>query len=268
MATVPSSTVLKAFQVLELFAERPLLGAAEAARMLGVPRASVHRLLVTLKAAGVVESTAHGQYRLGLRLFELGSLAPLPRRLRDRSILPLQELATRLHLPVNLGVRESTDVLFVEKVQNRDNPFPTRVGQRRPLHATSLGKMLLADAPPEVFANLVQSPLERMTPHTLADPGQLRRDLKVVRTTGLAYNRQESRLGLVAIATRVRNHTGKTVAAVAVSAPAWRYGHNLGVLAGPLRRTAAEIERRLACYPPSTTSRSPGRSNRERIPLV
>jgi len=51
MATVPSSTVLKAFQVLELFAERPLLGAAEAARMLGVPRASVHRLLVTLKAA-------------------------------------------------------------------------------------------------------------------------------------------------------------------------------------------------------------------------
>jgi DNA-binding IclR family transcriptional regulator len=76
MATVPSSTVLKAFQVLELFAERPLLGAAEAARMLGVPRASVHRLLVTLKAAGVAESTAHGQYRLGLRLFELGSLAP------------------------------------------------------------------------------------------------------------------------------------------------------------------------------------------------
>jgi DNA-binding IclR family transcriptional regulator len=127
----------------------------------------------------------------------------------------LQELATRIRLPVNLGVRESTDV----------------------------------------------------TPHTVADPVQLRRDLEAVRTTGLAYNRQESRLGLVAIATRVRNHTGTTVAAVAVSAPAWRYGHNLGVLAGPLRRTAAEIERRLGCHP-VVGDRTTGRANLERIPLV
>lgn len=270
MATAPSSTVLKAFQVLELFAERPRLGAGDAARMLGAPRATVHRLLVTLKAAGVLESTDHGQYRLGLRLFELGSLVPLSRRLRDQSILPLQELATRLRLPVNLGVRDRTDVLFVEKVHHRDNSFPTRVGQRRPLHATSLGKVLLADAPPEIFANLVQSPLERITPHTLADPGRLQRDLEAVRRTGLAYNRQESRLGLVAVATRVRNHAGQTVAAIAVSAPAWRYGHNLGVLARPLRHTAAEIERRLARSPAATDlpAVDHGHLDREWLPLV
>lgn len=73
MATPPSTTVLKAFELLDLFTERSLLGAGEAARLLGAPRASAHRLLVTLRAAGVLESNEQGQYRLGLRLFELGS---------------------------------------------------------------------------------------------------------------------------------------------------------------------------------------------------
>ncbi|MPZ72564.1 MAG: helix-turn-helix domain-containing protein [Nitriliruptorales bacterium] len=249
MATATSSTVLKAFQVLELFAEWPLLGAGDAARLLGAPRASVHRLLVTLKAAGVLESTDHGQYRLGLRLFELGSFAPLRQRLHDQSILPLQQLAAQLRLPVNLGVRDSTDVLFLEKVHHRENTFPTRVGQRRPLHATSLGKVLLAYAPPDVLSTVLESSLPRFTPHTSTDPAHLQRELKDIRNTGLAYNREESRPGLAAVATRVRNHTGKTVAAIGVSAPACRYAHNLAVLVRPLQRTAAEIEHRLGWCP-------------------
>ncbi len=249
MATATSSTVLKAFQVLELFAERPLLGAGDAARLLGAPRATVHRLLVTLKAAGVLESTDRGQYRLGLRLFELGSFAPLRQRLHDQSILPLQQLATQLRLPVNLGVRDGTDVLFLEKVHDREPSFPTRIGQRRPLHATGLGKVLLAYAPPEIVAGVTESTLTRFTPHTATDPARLRRELEQIRRSGLAYNREESRPGLVAVAARVRNHTGKTVAAVGVSAPACRYGHNLAALARPVQRTAAEIEHRLGWYP-------------------
>lgn len=255
MATAPSTTVLKAFQVLELFAERSLLGAGDAARLLGAPRASAHRLLVTLKAAGVLESTDHGQYRLGLRLFELGSFAPLRQRLHDESMLPLEQLVAQVRLPVHLGVRDGTDVLYLEKVHHREADVPARVGQRGPLHATALGKVLLASAPEEILQRVIGAPLPRFTPRTITTPAQLHRDLAEIRSTGVAYEREESRAGLVAVGTRIRNHTGKAIAAIAIPAPACHYGAKLHVLERPLLRAAAEIERRLGwCPAPGTRS--------------
>src|SRR5918992_1232083 len=200
MPTPPSTTVLKAFDLLELFAERPLLGAGEAARLLGAPRASTHRLLVTLKAAGVLESNDRGQYRLGLRLFELGSFAPLRRRLHDESDLLLKRLAADVRLPAHLAVRDGMDLLYLEKVHNHEIDIPTRVGQREPL---------------------------RCTAHTVVEPRRLLGELDRIRDSGTASDREEFCLGVATVGARVRNHTGKVVAAISVAGPVLRHDPRL-----------------------------------------
>jgi DNA-binding IclR family transcriptional regulator len=254
MATPPSTTVLKAFDLLSLFSERPLLGAGEAARLLGAPRASTHRLLVTLKAAGVLESNDRGQYRLGLRLFELGSFAPLRRRLHDESDLLLKRLAADVRLPAHLAVRDGLDLLYLEKIHNHEMDIPTRVGQRAPLHSTAAGKVLLAYAPRTVIERYVTTPLSRFTAHTLVEPRRLLGELDRIRETGIAWDREEFCLGVATVGAPVRNHTGKIVAAISVAGPVLRHDPRLTRVRRPLLATAAEIERRLGWGPVTATA--------------
>lgn len=249
MSTPASTTVLKAFQLLDLFSERPLLGAGEAARLLGTPRASTHRLLVTLRIAGVLESTEDGQYRLGLRLFELGSFAPLRRRLHDEATLPMERLSLQVSLPVHLSVRDGMDLLCVEKVYHRRFDVPTRVGQRAPLHDTAAGKVLLAYAPRTIIERYVAEPMARRTVHTIVEPGRLLSELDRIRDRGLAYERQESCLGVTSVATGVWNHTGKIAAAISVSASTLAECRRLESVERPLLATATEIQRRLGWVP-------------------
>lgn len=249
MATPPSTTVLKAFELLDLFSERPLLGAGEAARLLGVPRASTHRMLVTLRTAGVLESNEHGQYRLGLRLFELGSFAPLRRRLHDESVLPLERLAAEVALPTHLAVRDGGDLLCLEKVYHRTTDVPGRVGQRGPLHATAAGKVLLAYAPRAVVEGYIAEPIVRFTPHTIVEPCRLLTELEAVRDCGLAWEHEESCLGIASVATGIWNRTGKIVAAISVSATTLPDTRRLRSVERVLLTTATEIRRRLGWQP-------------------
>lgn len=249
MTTPASTTVLKAFELLDLFAERPLLGAGEAARLLGAPRASTHRLLVTLRVAGVLESNEDGQYRLGLRLFELGSFAPLRRRLHDEATLPLERLSAQVALPAHLTVRDGTNLLCLEKVHHRQVDVPTRVGQRAPLHDTAAGKVLLAHAPRGVIECYLAEPLSRRTPHTIVEPRRLLAELERIRDRGLAWDHQESCLGVSSVATGVWNHTGKIVAAVSVSAATLSDCRRLKAAERAVLATAGEIQRRLGWRP-------------------
>jgi DNA-binding IclR family transcriptional regulator len=253
MSTPPSTTILKAFELLALFAGRPLLGAGEAARLLGTPRASTHRLLVTLREAGVLESNEQGQYRLSLRLFELGSFAPLRRRLHDRSTLSLERLVADAALPAHLAVRDGNDLLFLEKIHHNRVDLPGRVGQRIPLHATAAGKVLLAHAPRAVLDRYLNEPLRRFTPHTVVEPGRLIAEVERIRERGLAWDREEYCLGIASVATGVWNHTGKIVAAISVSAATLPDGRRLKYAERPLLAAASEIQRRLGWVPDEDT---------------
>lgn len=249
MATPPSSTVLKAFQVLRLFAEHPLIGAGDCARLLGTPRASAHRLLVSLEAAGALESNDAGRYRLALRLFELGAAVPVPRRLHEESHVALERLNDRTALPAHLAVLDEASVLYLEKVHRGADTVPTTVGRRGPPHATAVGKALLAFAGDEALQRVLERELVRYTPHTACDAAALGEQLAQVRRQGVAYEREEMAPGLVSVAAPVRNHFSRVVAAVSVAGPASRYGCRLDELAGPVWTAARTISCRLGWQP-------------------
>ena len=172
----------------------------ELSRRSGLPVATVHRLVRELVRWGALERDDDGTYRVGVRLWEIGSLAPIRAGLRELAIPYMEDLYEATHENVQLAVLDGLDALFVEKISGRDStPIVTRVGGRLPLHATGVGKVLLAYAPPWVLDGLLARGLEALTPRTIVDPAELRRNLDEVRRMGFAYTRDEMTIGSVSV---------------------------------------------------------------------
>src|SRR6185503_1831441 len=137
---------------------------SELARQAGLPLSTAHRLLGELVEWGAVERTDSGYYRIGLRLWELGSLAPRSQGLRERALPFLEDLSRITGENVQLAVREGAELVFVERIAGTGAvPVLTRVGGRFALTATGVGLVLLAHAPVEVQEEVLGSPIERYT---------------------------------------------------------------------------------------------------------
>jgi DNA-binding IclR family transcriptional regulator len=206
----------RAFSLLAAFsAEHRALGVVELSRRTGMPRSTTSRLAARLRDWGALETDAEGRYVVGLRLFEIASLAPRSHGLREVALPYLEDLheVTRQH--VLLAVREGGEALLVERLSARAAvEVAYRVGGRMPLHDTGVGLVLLAGAGPEVreeqFGQL-GSP---------AAVAQLRRRLAQVSRLGVAVFERKRPAPVSSIAAPVRDHTGRSVAAVSVVVPA------------------------------------------------
>lgn len=197
---------------------------AELVRRTGLHKATAHRLTRDLVAARLLDRV-DGGYRLSGGLFELGMRAAVERSLLEIAIPFLQDLYERTHETVHLGVLDGDEVVYVAKLGgHRQADAPSRTGGRMPLHCTGIGKALLAHADPELKHRVLSSPLRRWTPRTIVAPGILARQLETVVETGLAYEFEESAVGIACVAAPVLGITdGKPVAAISVTGPVTRF---------------------------------------------
>ena len=162
---------------------------------------TTYRLASELVAWGGLERVEGGGYRIGLRLWEIGSLAPRGETLREVALPYMNDLYEATHENVHLAVLDGTEALYVEKLSGRRAmPVRTRRGGRLPLHATAVGKVLLAYGPESLFLETVAAGLHRYTAHTIIAPGHLRRALTEIRRTGIAYAREELTVGTLSVA--------------------------------------------------------------------
>jgi DNA-binding IclR family transcriptional regulator len=187
MAETVTGRVLR---VLAAFsAERPELALTEVSRRADLPLSTAHRLVGELAEWGALERGTDGRYRIGLRLWEVGALAPRGLGLRESAMPFLEDLYEVTRQNVQLAVLDGTEVVFVERISGRGAVnVLTRVGGRMPLHATGVGLVLLAHATPELQEQVLASPLRRYTSRTISDPDELRRALAEVRRTGVAVS--------------------------------------------------------------------------------
>jgi DNA-binding IclR family transcriptional regulator len=208
----------KVFAILGVFAAgQSRLTLTELSRRSGLPVATVHRLVGELVRWGALERDDDSTYRVGVRLWEIGSLAPIRAGLRELAIPYMEDLYEATHENVQLAVLDGLDALFVEKISGRDStPIVTRIGGRLPLHATGVGKVLLAHAPASVVDGLIARGLEALTPRTIVDPDELRRNLDEVRRMGFAYTRDEMTIGSVSVGAPVYGSQETVVAAISI----------------------------------------------------
>lgn len=217
------SVLGRAFAILGAFgpADRRLT-LAEITRRTGIPKPTVHRLVSALMVLGALEGE-HGIYRLGMRVFELGQLVPGQRDLRDAALPFMEDLYEATHETVHLAVLTGSEVLYIEKISgHRRVAAASRIGGRLPAHCTAVGKALLAISPPEVVDAVLAAGLSRRTAFTITAPSVFRAQLATVARTGVAYEREESDLGVTCAASPVRGLGGRGLAAISVTGPVTR----------------------------------------------
>ena len=217
----------------------------ELSAQLEAPKSSLLPLLRTLAARGYLEQGPLGEYRLGRRALELGMGVPAHRELPEIARPALRALMQRTGETVFLGILsdDGTSVVFVDKVDSEQViRYTGGIGERRALHATSSGKVLLAFLPPSRREKILRVlPLKRYTDRTVTGLPALRASLEEVRRSGVCFNLDELAVGAAGIAAPIFDRDGEVVGACAIGAPTDRVRSRLKSLAAEVRVTARAI---------------------------
>ena len=207
----------------------------------GLHPSTAHRILAVMVENRLVDRIEPGTYRLGIRLLELGNLVRMRLNVRQEALPHMQRLHDDIRETVNLSVRQGDEVVYVERVSGSGLMMRVvqAVGTRAPLHATSVGKVFLADDGPDAAKAYAQrAGLTRLTDHTLTDPAVLGTELEQVRALGYAIDREEAEKGVSCIAAGIRDDEGTLVAGLSVSAPSDRLDETWAAL---VRDTAKQV---------------------------
>ncbi len=240
----------KAFSILKMLADsRSGLSLQEIVRRSGLPKSSVHCILVTLQRQEYLyrnEST--GRYMFGLKLFSLANTALSSLQLREQAVPHLYALMQQTRLTVHMAILEQNEAVLVAKV---DAPGPFRlatwIGKRMELHCTGLGKALIAHLPEHRLTELLKEHgLPRHNENTLASVKRLREDLAKIAKCGYAIDDEEDEIGLRCIGVPIFDQTSSVIAAISIAGTTNQIdADNVDDLAQRAKSTAAVISRTL-----------------------
>lgn len=252
-----TSRILAIFEAFE--ASGSTLTLSQVAERTGLPVSTAHRLMGELEDWGALARDDNGRYHVGLRLWGLAQNGGL--RLRDSARPFLQDLFSLTQETAHLAIREGSQALYVDRIYGSKRvPQASRIGGRLPLHATAVGKVLLAYEAPWFRDAYLHRHLEAPTRRTHVNPRVLGRQLAQIVEQGYAITNEEVRVGACSIAVPVRGGSGAIEAAIGLVLPATQCGNltrHLPVLTG----TAARIESAIARYSvamPGRLTRSAG----------
>lgn len=250
MSTQRRSVLRRALRILDTFSDAADgLSLSELSRRAGVPLTTTHRIVGELYEWGALERDDDGNYRVGLRLWEIAALAPRSVGLQRIALPFMQDLYETTHRGVHLAVRTDDEVVFVERFVSPERASARpRVGGRYALHATAVGLVLLAHAPVEVQQEVLSRPLEPYTPHTYSSERELREVLADVRRNGYAVSDRQIDPEYVSVAAPIYGRDDTVVAALSLIVPHTEsHGPGLGHL---VQATARGISRALGATRP------------------
>jgi IclR family transcriptional regulator, KDG regulon repressor len=254
------SSVANAMRLTKAFSEAEYeMGISALAARLGLAKSTVHRLATTLVEYDMLEQNREtGKYRLGLALFELGTLVRRKMDAASASHTEITALAESTGETVQLALLDHLSVLYIRIRESKQAVrMSSSLGSRAPAHCTSVGKALLAHQPAELVAQVVENGLKRYTMNTITDPAVLKEELASVRARGYAVDDEEIEVGLRCVAAPIRDHSGHVVAAISVAAPVQRMTKkNIQSTIPGVVAAAEAISRRLGYMPSLSLSLS------------
>src|SRR5207245_718020 len=215
-------SVDRAIRIMKALGERPgRLGVSDLSKRLGLAKGTVHGLLRTLQDHGLVEQHADSdKYQLGPELLQLGNSYLDLSELRSRGLAWSELLATRVGEAVRVGVPHGEGMLVVHHVFRPDASLQIlEVGALLPLHATALGKAVLAYLGQEFLSELIADGLPKLTGHTHVSAAAVKRELAAIRERGYAIEREEAVLGEGGIAAPIFDRRTEPIGAVGIAGP-------------------------------------------------
>jgi DNA-binding IclR family transcriptional regulator len=232
--------------ILELVAaSRDGLALRDVSAQLEAPKSSLLPLLRALTARGYLAQGRGGEYRLGPGVLELGTGSPAQRDLAEVARPALLELMRRTGETVFLGVlaADGVSVVYVDKVESEHIiRYAAGVGDRRPLHATSSGKAILAFLPAEQREAILSAlPLARHTERTVTSLAALRASLEEIQRAGVCVSLDEMVRGAAGVAAPIFDRQHRVAGVCTVAGPTDRVRPQVRQLTAEAKRTAAAI---------------------------
>jgi IclR family transcriptional regulator, acetate operon repressor len=231
--------------VLAIIAASDGLTLTDLAQRAGLAPSTAHRILSSLEAHKfVLHDEERGQWLIGVGAFEVGTAFLRNRRLAGIGRVLMYELMEATGETVNLGIEDDGEVVFISQIESHSalRAF-FRAGSRAPIHASGVGKTLLAEMPEaRVREILYKRGLAKFTERTLIAPADLFGELAVIRRRGWGVDDEERNLGMRCVAAAIFNEYGEAIAGISVSGPTVRVTPERTQELGPMvKRAASEI---------------------------
>jgi DNA-binding IclR family transcriptional regulator len=263
----------RALAVLKVLSqEGPDLTLAQVSALLHLHKSTAHRLIMVLEGHKLIERNSKtGTYRLGMKLFELGTRAVSQLDLRERARPILDRLVRETDETVHLCVYDNGEVVYVDKVEPaRSVRLASTVGRRHPAFCTAVGKAMMAVMPEEQVETAVQKHgLRPLTRKTIGSLGELKSELAKVRKLGYAVDDEENEEGVCCVGAVVRGISGEPTAAISVSGPSFRLpSYKIPIVAKAVIGAANALSQELGYNPSSEEAEEDEKRFKTRPQLV
>lgn len=240
--------------VLAIIAASDGLTLTDLAQRAGLAPSTAHRILASLEAHKFVfHDEERGLWLIGVGAFEVGTAFLRNRRLAGIGRVLMHELMEATGETVNLGIEDGGEVVFISQIESHSalRAF-FRAGSRAPIHASGVGKTLLAEMPEaRVREILYKRGLAKFTERTLIAPADLFGELAVIRRRGWGVDDEERNLGMRCVAAAIFNEYGEAIAGISVSGPTVRVTPERAQELGPMvKRAASEITASIGGHAP------------------
>lgn len=247
--SAPVGVLSKVLKILEVLQNHPFgLDLKAISQETGINKSTAYRFLAHLEHEGYLRRDRSGSYAIGMKLVQLGARASHRTTLQEVAVPVLRELWKATEETVNVGVVDGGQVLYIAVLESPHAfRLVSRIGTRRSLYSTALGKAILAFLAEEERESLLASlSFQAFTPKTLTSLMQLRQALEDVRRLRYALDNEESVLGARCVAAPILNARGEAVAAISISGPITRISADkITLFAGAVKDAAREVAERL-----------------------
>lgn len=260
MAVQPrEDPVRRSLRILSAFSmDQPRMGVSELARRVGLPKSTVHRILRIMREEGFVQQDERTQeYRLGVRLFHLGSVVREQFDLISAARPVMERLRDLVNETVNLYMLDGYERVCVQKAESTHLVRQVvSLGQRIPTYCGAAGKVLVAWQDSDFIEAVISSThLKRLTSNTIVDPSAFRQELRSIKRKGYGVSQGERDPDVTAVAAPIFSHDGKVTASLGVSGPRLRL-QITDELVKELIASSEEISSELGVVVPSSLDRN------------
>jgi DNA-binding IclR family transcriptional regulator len=210
-------------KILDSFSlDEPELTLKELTNKTGLPKPTVYRIAEALNKVNILSKDDNvSKYRIGVKLFELGSLYLETLELRKLAFPEIEKLSKYTEESIHMGVLDGNEVTSIEGLGSTHNlQAKLWIGKRSPIYCTSIGKAILAFLPEKEQEEILTTiEFKRYTKNTITDKKNLKKELESIRRQGFALDNEEHDEGIMCVGAPIFNNKEEVVASISISGP-------------------------------------------------
>lgn len=243
-------SIMKAFLIMEELDKSGELSIGDLSERLHMDKATVHRLINTIKEAGyVIQNLDNKKYSNSLKLLAMGNRVMDKTGVRHIARPFVEELSRKSNETINLGVRIGNKIMYIDKMESSSTiKVGLGIGTSVPSYCSGLGKAILAFIQDEERQEVLDSiSYKKYTDHSIVDRVLMKKEFNKIADKGYAVDDEEYVVGLICIAAPIFDYHGKPIAAISISCPKYRYDEeeHLALYSGLVTEAAKKISHNL-----------------------